>query len=86
MLLSQAGSPPEGYEYLTDANGYITGITAIKRHLSAQNIQDTDLSDSVRGSGVLWILLPMAAAAVIIAVLFGLRAREKAQKKPKNKS
>ena len=84
MLLSQAGSPPEGYEYLTDANGYITGITAIKRHVSAPNIQSADLSESVRGSGVLWILLPMAAAAVVIAVVLGLRSREKKPKKQKS--
>ena len=77
MLLSEAGDPPEGYEYLTNDEGYITGITAIKRHVSADNISSSDLSASLRGSGILWILLPMAAAAVVIAVVLLVRAKEK---------
>ena len=55
----------------------ITGITAIKRHVSADNISSSDLSASLRGSGILWILLPMAAAAVVIAVVLLVRAKEK---------
>ncbi len=35
MLISQAGAPPEGYEYVVNADGYITGITLKKANSPA---------------------------------------------------
>ena len=35
MLLSQAGAPPEGYEYVVNDEGYITGITLKKTYSPA---------------------------------------------------
>ena len=60
-------SPPKGYEYVTDANGYAVGLAVSN---GGRIVFENDGSASFIKKNMVYILLPItAAAAVVVTVL-----------------
>lgn len=77
MLISEAGAPPEGYEYLTDSNGYITGIQLINNSLKNSTVKNKTVTFDMLKNKLSVVLIPACIAAVVLAVLLVLKLKDK---------
>lgn len=76
MLLSEAGAPPEGYEYLTDSQGYITAITPIKANSQTINKSGSTVTFDMIKNKLPMILIPALIAIITLAVLLLLKIKD----------
>ena len=72
MLVSQAGAPPEGYEYVVNDEGYITGITLKKTYSpAAAPLTSSQSAAPASSRSPLKTAIPAIAIGVVAALCGG---------------
>ena len=72
MLVSQAGAPPEGYEYVVNDEGYITGITLKKTYSpAAAPLTSSQTAAPASSRSPLKTAIPAIAIGVVAALCGG---------------